>query len=458
MTRVSQLLRQEKTAPYIWLTTPGHHPCISVSIRALTAFLKSTSPVANLAWKHKIPSAYEALEFEVQIHLSWRVIDPISVVQNRLIRPETVIRPAIFKRLREILRQFSPDEPREAEKATNNFIDRQPPDFVDRALYIDSSAVFVSLNEITKARMVELYEQDQESRVIRQRVARIEDYVDNDSGLLAYHLAVNPRDTSSAIQAIIDSNKSRAGSATEILQLLIEKGLVNHEDINNDASSSGTPLQGLFANLDGPPFNGGEPRQLDSSRQETIEDQLRNIGRTDPEPESRISASMYTSSSDGSTIKTSLLNLLGRFDLVLDSEEPVLKGSWFQKIWLKARESASSEPVSERIKKLESALELHTLGKVRAEVDKAKAEAVGILLSAVSTQESAVVRIGSLVIVKDHEQVAIWTISEVEAAELERNSTLVRNPVEVINHLQHLKAATRIDREHSLDAVTTPRD
>jgi hypothetical protein len=145
--------------------------------------------------------------------------------------------------------------------------------------------------------------------------------------------------------------------------------------------------------------------------------------------------SVYTSDDDGTPLKNAVVEVLHAFELTVVGEEPVEPGSWFQRFWTRAR----SDSVRERMRKLEQAVELQYLGKVRAEIDQAKAHAVAALLQAISAQDNAVVRIGSLIAIKAQGNLAVWTVSELEAADMERHSALLRDPVSALEYLRNLK-------------------
>ncbi len=146
-------------------------------------------------------------------------------------------------------------------------------------------------------------------------------------------------------------------------------------------------------------------------------------------------ASVYTSADDGTALKSAVVELLLAFDIAVIVEEPVELSSWFQRFWMRA----DSESVRERLRKAEQALELQYLGKARAEIDHAKAQAAAALLQALSTQENAVIRIGSLIAIKAQGDLAVWTVSELEAADMERRSALLRDPLSALEYLRRLR-------------------
>ncbi|OXM43047.1 hypothetical protein [Amycolatopsis alba] len=89
----------------------------------------------------------------------------------------------------------------------------------------------------------------------------------------------------------------------------------------------------------------------------------------------------------------------------------------------------------DRLAKLERALELEGLGKRQAEIDKAKAEAAAALHAVVREQENAVVRLGSIVMIKRAGDLVVFTVSEMQAAVLEKHSELLRDPLAALKFL-----------------------
>ncbi|TVT47681.1 hypothetical protein FNH05_18680 [Amycolatopsis rhizosphaerae] len=144
-------------------------------------------------------------------------------------------------------------------------------------------------------------------------------------------------------------------------------------------------------------------------------------------------ASIYTADDDGSQLKEAVVTVLREFGLEADVEKPAVRGSWFQRLWARGRDS---EAVREHLATLERALELEGLGKRQADIDKAKAEPVAALLTVVKEQTNAVVRLGSIILIKTEGNVVVWTISEMEAAVMERTSHIPRDPVTALKFLR----------------------
>lgn len=395
------------------------------------------------------PSYGEAFDFVGELKAHWRVTDPVNAVALGLEHPDGFISTNLLAHFRRILRPFRPDERAEAELAANS-----QPNFGDLSPFsITDYKIFLKLDEPGRALLRDLTEKERHSEFDERRLGRFRAYAEDNNALLALHLANNPADTREVLQAIIDFNAKRLDIAATILRDLIGSDTLASMEAHGTTFDVANLLKQVVNNLDSAPWD-ADPRQLESIPRETLEQQLQKINAAEAETTGDVvEASVYTVSADGSDLKRAFLGVAESFGFTVAGEEPAIAGSWFQKIWLRAKDSASSEPVSERLHKIEKALELNTLGKARAEVDREKANAVGVLLQAVAQQDSAVLRLGSLVIVKARGQVAAWTISEVEAAALEENSSLVRNPAEILEYLQSLKSATCTNLDGQADGL-----
>lgn len=146
--------------------------------------------------------------------------------------------------------------------------------------------------------------------------------------------------------------------------------------------------------------------------------------------------SIYTFGDDGTALKDAVVAVLREFGLESAIEEPPVRGSWRQRIWARGSEVVKSEVVQDRLGKLERALELEGLGKRQAEIDKAKADAVAALYAIVREQENAVVRMGSIIMIKTGGDLVVWTIGEMQAAALEKHSELLHDPVAALKFLR----------------------
>lgn len=183
------------------------------------------------------------------------------------------------------------------------------------------------------------------------------------------------------------------------------------------------------------------------SRKRNVEGNLppRTVGNFEDFANSMVRAgnwtavSVYTSADDGTALKDAVVAVLREFGLESAVEEPPVRGSWLQRSWARIREVAGSEPMRERLAKLERAIELEQLGKRQAEIDKAKAESVAALHGVIKEQENAVVRMGSIIMIKTAGDLVVWTIGPMEASALDEHSELLQDPVAALKFLRRGK-------------------
>ena len=131
-------------------------------------------------------------------------------------------------------------------------------------------------------------------------------------------------------------------------------------------------------------------------------------------------------------IKAKLRCLLG---CVADggcTEKTPVKGSWFQELVVRFRKIRDSEATRARIEKLEHLLEVETLGKAQASIDKAEAEAASALIASLNSTDEAIIQIGSIVLVKtkntNGSSVGVITLTPKQLIHLRDNPRLLRNP------------------------------
>lgn len=104
---------------------------------------------------------------------------------------------------------------------------------------------------------------------------------------------------------------------------------------------------------------------------------------------------------------------------------------WIKRAWTRTKESLSSIEAQAKIEKLESALELEVVGKRRADVDKTAAETISGLIDAIKDTEEAVLRVGSIIVVKNNGRVWAEKIDELTARQLELDPMILQRPEQV---------------------------
>jgi hypothetical protein len=96
---------------------------------------------------------------------------------------------------------------------------------------------------------------------------------------------------------------------------------------------------------------------------------------------------------------------------------------------------AGSE-LQDRLRKLERGIELHALHKAQAEVDEKQGSTVAQLLTALEHTPTALIQIGSLLIVKVDGVPAVRNLTQLELRHLEQNPQLLGDPGAVLEALQ----------------------
>jgi hypothetical protein len=200
---------------------------------------------------------------------------------------------------------------------------------------------------------------------------------------------------------------------------------------------------------------GGVGARYGSSRFDELEESAAD-SRTDSliesiyeESDKLAPASIYVSGSaaDGLEAQRLLSELLDLFDLEIFFLHRAEDGSWFRRMFLRAKGLAETEEVSKRLADVENALKLRGIDDLRSQVDERKANAAAALIAAVADQDEAVMRVGSLVVVKRGSQLLVETIDEQSARELEADSTILKRPADAAEFLQMHRARRELASE-----------
>lgn len=134
---------------------------------------------------------------------------------------------------------------------------------------------------------------------------------------------------------------------------------------------------------------------------------------------------------------------------------PPETSSWFQRWFVKSKDIITQPEVTERLKKGERALELATLQKYQATVDKEQAEAASTLLRSLEQVPNAVCQIGSILLIKITDSISgtrVYTrsLTTQEMIYLERNQHLLKNPQTILEALaQHCSNLAELPSEET---------
>jgi hypothetical protein len=150
-----------------------------------------------------------------------------------------------------------------------------------------------------------------------------------------------------------------------------------------------------------------------------------------------IPVTIYLSERDAKdTVKQAVLGLLTVFDFKVIDALPPLEGSWYQAFVARMRRASTSRELADRMQKVERGIELHVLQKKQAEIDSLQGEAVAKLLAALESTPTALIQIGSVLLVKVDGVPAVRNLTQRELIYLERNPGLLRNPAAILEALQ----------------------
>lgn len=98
----------------------------------------------------------------------------------------------------------------------------------------------------------------------------------------------------------------------------------------------------------------------------------------------------------------------------------------------------TSTEMAERMEKVERGIELHLLHKKQAEIDSLQGEAVAKLLTALESTPTALIQIGSVLLIKIDGVPAVRNLTQQELIYLEQNPALLRNPAGIFEALQEV--------------------
>lgn len=136
----------------------------------------------------------------------------------------------------------------------------------------------------------------------------------------------------------------------------------------------------------------------------------------------------------------------GALELLLESygfrvEMPyrVETGSFFRKVFYSSRERLTPEEVAASLAKIERAAGVRALDLPQSQVDANRADGVAKLLAALERSPSAVIQIGSILLVKVEGTPVVMNLTPQELAELERAPSLFRTPHEVLDFIHKLR-------------------
>ena len=154
--------------------------------------------------------------------------------------------------------------------------------------------------------------------------------------------------------------------------------------------------------------------------------------------------------------RDALLEVLEVFGIEVRHGWPEIRGSSFRSFLARTRTSMKSPEVRTRLAKIERAVELQALHKVQAEVDAAQSDAVAKLITALGSTPTAMIQIGSVLLMKIDGEIIVRNLTQLELLHLERNPALLRSPAAALHELQQLNTAAQTEHNVPARAATQP--
>lgn len=163
------------------------------------------------------------------------------------------------------------------------------------------------------------------------------------------------------------------------------------------------------------------------------------------------------------TIESAVTQVLDSFDLGVTHRLPPVRGSWYRAFVARTKKVANSPELKARLEKVERAIEIQALHRHQAQIDSAQGDAVAKLITALGVTPNAIIQIGSVLLVKVDNVLAVRNLTQRELGYLENNPGLLREPSKALYWLQQVaEGVDSIDQPLPLDdsasrAVETDR-
>jgi hypothetical protein len=158
----------------------------------------------------------------------------------------------------------------------------------------------------------------------------------------------------------------------------------------------------------------------------------------------RPSAVIYLVDESGSSeVERAAVGVLRAFGMEVEQRLPEIRGSWLLRLRLAVRAWSGSDEAKALLAELEHAARVRLLHQPIAEVDEKKSAAVAALITALEPHQTAVVMLGSILILKVDGVLAVRDLSSRELAFMARNPGMVKDPVALLSGLDTVVGAER---------------
>lgn len=146
--------------------------------------------------------------------------------------------------------------------------------------------------------------------------------------------------------------------------------------------------------------------------------------------------------SDVIEVSSAIRSFLSSLDLDLFFEGSGEWGSWFGRSFARSKKALTSQGVKETLTRAERALEIQTLHIPQAQIDAIQADGAAKLIAALGTTQTALVQIGSVLLIKVDGTPIVRNLTQIELSYLEHNKHLYKSPKDALEELGHLSGDT----------------
>jgi hypothetical protein len=118
---------------------------------------------------------------------------------------------------------------------------------------------------------------------------------------------------------------------------------------------------------------------------------------------------------------------------VLSKEDPEFGSFWRR---MTAKVTAETPSVEEVVNQTLRAVQMRTMMWPQATIDAAQGDVLAKLITALGSEQNAVIQIGSILLVKSNGNLMVRNLTQAELAYLERCPTLIKDPGSILLQLQ----------------------
>jgi serine/threonine kinase PknH len=144
---------------------------------------------------------------------------------------------------------------------------------------------------------------------------------------------------------------------------------------------------------------------------------------------------VYTTNDDGEPLRDAVVEVLEVAGFEVVSRDDPVRGSWFQRLFVRHRDSAAVKKLGELAEEAVRAAQLKYINTPRSESDEREANAIARLAEAMSNETDAVVFTSSILFIKTGGRLVSRVLTEAEIRKVQSNPELMRAPQELLQAL-----------------------